>query len=89
MTNKDTVVYNSFIVMHIYGVFVTTIQGHKMNLMNKIGQTLSMGEKVNKWLYTDEEMYGKHTDAMKIACLVYQRKLSIIDRLEMIGKGEV
>ena len=68
---------------------MTTIEGHKMNLMNKIGQTLSMGEKVNKWLYTDEEMYGKHTDAMKIACLVYQRKLSIIDRLEMIGKGEV
>ena len=48
-----------------------------------------MGEKVNKWLYTNKEMYGEHTDAMKLACLVYQRKLSIIDRLEMMGKGEV
>ena len=68
---------------------MTTIEGHKMNLMNKIGLSLNMGEKVNKWLYSDEEMYDRHTDAMKAACLVYQRKLSIIDRLEKIGKGKI
>ena len=89
VTENDTIVYNGYIIMHIYGVFMTTIQGHKMNLMNKTGRILGMDEKVNKWLYTDKEMYGEHTDAMKLACLVYQRKLSIIHRLEMIGKGEV
>ena len=68
---------------------MTTIHGHKMNLMNKIGQSLGMGENVNQWLYTNEELYGRHTDAMKAACLVYQRKLSIIDRLEMMGKGDI